>query len=392
MPSADQTSRSYRYSTRHAAASIAPISRPMAVACAALCMLATIGLSSARAQSPVWANPTFGSGYNSVYGPAVCCGPPLTWSFDPYCYGGVDDEACSQDGCRTGLAARRPSTWYGSADFVPLMADPYRDVSLARVGSAAGPVVFTSGDPQGEFSAGGRYLIGRTFANCWQLEFAYQGHYSAQDQAQLNDPAANLAYVFSGFADTDDGTQITAMSRWQMSTAEVNWRTWVGVPAGQLDLQLIVGARYFSMSQAFAVQAVGATTTEHSVSTDNDLYGVQLGLNAKWLTTRATYVDFEMKGALCSNFASANHSGANGQILSDDNQHTSFISDFRLTFNMLVMTNVTLQAGYQAVIANGVALAPQNMSLAPTPPSTFVIDDSGDIVYHGPVLGLTWMW
>lgn len=385
----DQTGHWHsRSSTRFSRARL-PFARSLATACFALSLVAT-GLSApAWAQYPTWANPTFGSGYNTPGGPAVCCSPPLAWGFDPYPVD-CDSDSCPQDGCRTGLVAHRPSTWYGSADFVPLMADPYQDVVLARVGSATGPAVFNSGTAQGEFSAGGRYLIGRTFADCYQIEFAYQGHYAAKDQAQLVDPTANLAYVFSNFADTDDGTSITAATTWQMSTAEINWRTWIGMPYGQLDLQLIVGARYLNASNSFYVRAEGATTTEHYVTTDNDLYGAQLGLNAKWLTTRATYIDYEMKGALCSNFASATHTGINGQ-LTDNNQHTAFVSDFLLTFNMLVGPNVTLRAGYQAIIVNGLALAPQNMSTSPTAPSTFVIDDSDNLVYHGPVLGLVWM-
>lgn len=327
---------------------------------------------------------------------------------------------------RSGLLVRRPESWYASVDFNPLQAEPGADVLIARsppvvtstttttttTGTppnqttvtavtrtfALGPAVFDSGRPKGEFDFGGRFVVGRTFADGFQAEVAYQGNYAWHGFATAEDPSGNLSFLFSNFAfDTatgitaDQGTFVEGATSFSMTTAEANLRMWVEMPPGPLDIQLLFGGRYFNGSNTFRVRTVGTTTTDYLVATDNDLYGVQLGFNAKWLSTPTAYLDFEAKSALCTNFASQiTTSSTLPAGLSANDHRTAFVSEFLGTVNLQLRPNVTFRAGYQVILANGLALAAQNMPTTSTPTAPATLIDNGNMVYHGPTIGLIW--
>jgi hypothetical protein len=54
---------------------------------------------------------------------------------------------------------------------------------------------------------------------------------------------------------------------------------------------------------------------------------------------------------------------------------------------------LSLRAGYQAMFVDGVAVGFENLQtdniILQNGPG--LLDDSGQIIYHGPILGLTWM-
>ena len=63
-----------------------------------------------------------------------------------------------------------------------------------------------------------------------------------------------------------------------------------------------------------------------------------------------------------------------------------------MTGNWQMGPNWNLRLGYQAIFVNGVALGPQNFqtnnSLMRTGPGQ--LNDTGEVIYHGPVLGVMW--
>ncbi|MGI8978963.1 MAG: BBP7 family outer membrane beta-barrel protein [Pirellulaceae bacterium] len=344
----------------------------------------------------------------------MSCRPgPYMWGFDPY----LQDEDCEED-CRGGIIAHRPSSWYAIADFTPLMYDANGNIELARLG-ATGPTVLTSTDLEHEFDAGARLTIGRTFGGgCYQVEGSYLGVYSWEDAATAVDSTANglggvgnLSSAFSNFNDPavaglDRNNRITATDYNSFKSAEINLRTWLNVPPGPFDVQLLVGARYMSAFENFGYTAISdrplalGSQNSATVLTRNDMYGVQIGIDMDFLVSARFYYDFELKGGILHNFASqsTSYTSINSAGVASDfdtgasQDRTAFFGDLSLTGNWQMGPNWNLRFGYQAIFINGVALGPQNFqtnnALLQTGPGQ--LDDTGEVIYHGPVLGVMW--
>ena len=75
---------------------------------------------------------------------------------------------------------------------------------------------------------------------------------------------------------------------------------------------------------------------------------------------------------------------------SDDHNRTAFLGELSLTYNHQVSRALTFRAGYSAIWVTQVALATRNFTdnlyLAEKGPVEARND--GDVVYHGPSLGL----
>ena len=340
----------------------------------------------------------------------MTCRPgPYIWGFDPY----LEMDGC-EEACRGGIIAHRPASWYTIADFVPMTYDP-NGIELARLGPT-GPTVLTTNDLEHEFDSGGRFTIGRTLGTCYQVEASYLGIYSWADNVAAADSTANslggtgrLSTLFSNFRNPavsglDFNNLVTASDYNTFQSAEVNLRGWLNLPPGPFDVQFLVGARYmkafedFRLSAFANVPAPGATNAA-IVQTHNDMYGVQIGIDMKFLVSARYYVDFETKGGILEDFASQNtaYTNISGGVPTVFNtvalQHrTAFFGDVTVTGNIQVAANWTVRFGYQAIFVNGMALAPQNFqtnnALLRSGPGQ--LDDSGEAIYHGPILGVMW--
>ena len=83
-----------------------------------------------------------------------------------------------------------------------------------------------------------------------------------------------------------------------------------------------------------------------------------------------------------------------GYVGRRDEAITSWVLDLRLSATVLVTPRLAVIGGYHALWLDGLALASENMSqdvnvLAFGPPT--LVED-GKVLYHGPHLGLTWIW
>lgn len=315
-----------------------------------------------------------------------CRWQPAYWGFDPYATWESDCED-ETGNCRTGFVAHRPNNWYVAADFVPLTYDPNHDVELARFG-LAGPTALSTSALDPEFDSGMRITIGRTLWGCYQVEGSYQGTYSWDDAVARTRPAgtedfSNLVNAFS----TANGTLASTSLYSSMQTAEVNFRTWLDLPPGPFDVQLLVGGRFMSIDEDFTFQ-IDLPATNLLVETANELWGVQLGVDLKWLVHPRCYIDFDAKGAICHNNATVTIGAGN-----DAGDRTAFIGDLLLTANWQMTPSWSIRAGYQALFVSGVAIGPDNLAsnaAAIQGADPIHLDDRGEVVYHGPVLGFQW--
>jgi hypothetical protein len=241
------------------------------------------------------------------------------------------------------------------------------------------------------------------------LEVVYQGNYAWSDDRAVAattgaPPTGALTTILTGFQATNRQEVVESQFASRMTTAEANFRTWLEMPPGALDVQFLIGARYFSTSERLTLDgtptAGGASTAESaSATTDNDLYGAQLGLDTQLLLHRRFFVDFEGKIALCQNFATVTQTAGTqtaGTTLNatDASQRTSLLGDLMLTGNLQFRPNLTLRFGYQAIFVDGLALAGPNVASNPTLISQGIgqFRNDGVMVYHGPTLGLHGSW
>jgi hypothetical protein len=349
-------------------------------------LLATAGQANGQISGRPVAQPYFDYDWHARFD--NCRWPPAYWGFDPYA---VWDDDCDEETgeCRSGFIAHRPNDWYVAADFLPLTYDPYYDVELARFGPA-GPTALSTSDLDQEFDSGMRIVVGRTIWGCYQLEGAYQGSYSWADAAAVSDPGGTLSSFLSGFA-ADAGTSASTSIYTAMQTAEFNARAWLDLPPGPFDVSVLLGVRYMNIDETFSFGFDGATDPA-IVQTENNLWGVQLGIDLKWLVHPRAYVDFDAKGAMCNNDLSASirDAGAAPRFAFDDK--TAFLGDLVLTLNWQVTPSWSIRAGYQAIFLTGLALGPDNLQanrdfLAAGPVQ---LDDRREAVFHGPVLGVMW--
>ena len=140
------------------------------------------------------------------------------------------------------------------------------------------------------------------------------------------------------------------------------------------EMSCLVGLRYMKVDEEFVVPSDPDWTT-----TENDLFGVQIGALAQFLVHNRAWIDFEVKGAMFMNEADTNW----WNVATDSADCTSFLGDLSLQFNYQFAPSWTIRAGYNAMWLTGVAIASENHNAA-------CIDHSGNLVYHGPNIGLIW--
>jgi len=358
------------------------------------------------------------------------CRPhPLVWQFDPFVpYAQGDCQTCidgnqnacppPSNSCVSDFVAHRPNGIYAIADFAPLTYDPNHNVEIARI-DAAGATALSTGDIGFEFDAGVRTTIGYVYSPCVRIEGTYFGTYSWDDTAAAFNLAGNsqggngnLTTILSNFADTPGlaaNDLVTLGIGSAFNSQEINVRYWIDVPPGPFDVSLTLGARHVSARENLAFTSRAATgnvpaadfDNALTVATENDLWGGQIGFQVAWLQSSHVWLEFDAKAAMLHNNASQNSLyTVTDNVAATDTQfataraqeRTAWLGDIAAVYNIQFRPGLVLRLGYQAVFLNGIALSADNIqrdnTLLRTGPAQ--LDDSGEVVYHGPIVGLMW--
>ena len=283
-----------------------------------------------------------------------------------------------------------------------------------------------------DFRAGGRALLGRTLGDWYAVEASYFGLADWNEIGVLRDATECLgldgagvptitypASLFSPFSDFGDpaivGLDYNSLATISYSSSlhniEWNLRRRLPMPPGRLQGSILVGGRYMSIREQFGyftqfngADAVPATTNAtNSVTTwtGNDMLGVQIGAEFDFQIEPDWWVDCEIKGVIFDNSADQNTTYVN---VEDGVQTTyrgsraenrsTFALDLRLTLTCQINPRLSARVGYQALWIDGLALASENFNsdvdVLTLGPATLA--SGGKVAYHGPHLGLTWMW
>ena len=347
------------------------------------------------------------------------CRPgPLAWGYEVFPnYGPVD---CPCDcvpsvACEEYFVAHRPSDWYATAEYAPLMADP-EDVIIARVGPT-GPIALETSELETEFNHGGKFTVGRRIRGCYRLEGTFLGNYDWEDVAVATNDDLNteggigdLSTLLSDFSDPivvglDGASLVSIAVQHEMWSAEANLRYWMELPPGPFDVSILVGGRYMQINDQFNFLSVAdlplatGTINDVQVNTENELIGVQIGIQGAWLVTTRWWMDLDLKGGIYQNNASQETSfivdtgPLDETITAVEQDRTAWVGDLSLTANWQMTPTLSFRVGYQALFVHGIALGAQNLeaNVGVLPAGPTILDDRGEIVYHGPTIGLTWM-
>lgn len=353
-----------------------------------------------------------------------CFGTNLFWC-SPYPVPYV--EPCMRPLCDECMADAAP-TFYASAELLPLMRDQNDEVLYQTVGVGGLPAL-ESGSFKTEFDAGARITGGVTLTECYRAEISYLGAYEWGDYAAERNVDPNgggdfgdLQSLFSNFGipapieGLDYNSFASIETRATFNSLEANLRRRY-VPREQLwpapshccvANSFLVGLRYLNIDEEFgyltgSTLPAGGSINQALINTNNDLYGVQIGMLSQFLLRDYGWVDFEIKGGIFHNEASmrsaydySDLSGGNASsfVGIDDRDRTTFLGELSLTYNHQFTRHLSCRVGYNAFWLTGVALASQNLNANPEllALGPAQLDHSGEIVYHGPSIGLVFGW
>jgi hypothetical protein len=289
-----------------------------------------------------------------------------------------------------------------------------------------------TGDLHFGFQGGGRVLVGRTLCQCHAVEISYFDVTDWSEIAAVRDDTLfvedvdpvtgaetvvpNSASLFSPFSDFGDppieGLDYNYLASISYDTTlnnlEFNLRRWILVDPCRLQASVLVGGRYMVIDESFfyytesAVPDPDGATNSVTTNTENRMLGVQLGAMFEFRIDPGWWIDCEIKGAFFDNAAGQTttfvHHGIpdyeNALPRQRDEHISSYALDLRLTATVLVTPRLAVRGGYQALWLDGLALASDNMSgdvdVLTDGPATLV--KNGKVTYHGPHLGLSWVW
>jgi hypothetical protein len=350
----------------------------------------------------------------------------------PRCNGGpcgVEDplaqaQRITCDECETCCVPPRPM-WYARTDFIMLRRDvagvpiAKHDVDLLAT-TYPQTVVLSTNDLEEPFRPGASLLIGHTLGDTpYQIEFSYfqvgdWNQSAAVRDATPNDQGqpGNLYSPFSNFGNPtalpgfDYNNFVTIREQSELNSAEINVRHVLPVPNRCLSVSWLVGVRHLEIGEQFdylsqsAVPAASGSQLDLHTHTHNNLWGAQLGGLFEFYAQNNCWINFEIKGALCTNATRQRTSGELqtnvdrwiGQEAEDN--ITSYVGDLSLTLVYRPTKYLATRFGYQALWVDRLTLAAQNFS----PPAAILLNGPpainvrGNAVYHGPHIGLELSW
>ncbi|MBW3598669.1 MAG: hypothetical protein KY475_15525 [Planctomycetes bacterium] len=289
-----------------------------------------------------------------------------------------------------------------------------RRVDFTSLG-AGGPIVLSTDNLDFDEEPGFRLMGSLLLQPGTNLEGGYFGMFEWATQAAVASGANDLFSAYSEFGaiappnlPEANNSSLQAIA---YSTELHNWelnirRRWVS-PNCRAHTSFLVGARYLVLNEDFSyfIQngAVTAESTGTLVQTRNDIYGFQTGGDLLVCIVPGVKVGVNFKATL-GGLRTENETlirlvrpvdpAANQEFRElVGNEDIAVVGEGGLESIFELTEHMTLRMGYQLLFVDGVALAPENFN------SDFrfgirdpLINDNGDVLYHGFQLGAEYTW
>lgn len=242
--------------------------------------------------------------------------------------------------------------------------------------------------------------------NGWELAYLYAGDFTAQRNLPYqNGPAYALSPPgIYGNVDSQPFDSGNATLLAQLQTAEINRHLAVGP-----NFRWLAGFRWLRWQERFTLQDTLSTETGqiddlYQTNCLNDLYGGQIGANARLFSLAALRVDSVVKAGAYYNEASQTSSytttdptntGVATVTVTQSPASCSFVGEVGLTGVMPITANLDFRFGYLGLFLTGLAQPTQQLSgqqLTPGLPETGSLTATGSVIVQGVTLGLEGRW
>jgi len=318
---------------------------------------------------------------------------------------GVPDNwhQCGDHGC---------SWLYGSAEALWLRRTDSRRENLTFNDV---PVFVLSSDA-GEFDheIGVRFLVGMMLDRDTGIEAVYFGMQDWRKAARVQDANETLQPywgqfgVIGGLDDTSftDAFEHGFVYESRLHNIELNLRHWYNP-----YLSTLVGFRYVYIRDKFGFYSLDDNTTVpfgpgfglYQVNTKNHLLGLQVGADASYpVFWNNLLVGVRGKSGLFINSAKQSSRFFNNPtgggpitdaITDEDGNRLAGLIEVGAYITYWVTPNIAVRGGYDLIYVAGLALAPENLDNSPLPLNARTdLKDNGDIIYHGPSVGIEFRW
>lgn len=340
----------------------------------------------------------------------------------------VGDPSCPAAGCPTdtpatppGLAQyfkiwhdRNDACWVGRADGLLLWRDSPPSRPLVVTGDGTGTVLLDANQLQSTATGGVRSSLLRIdgcSGDAWELGYIYAGTFTARRMLPFlpDDPAAyalaepgifgeNAAQPFSSG---------TASLLARLQSAELNRHLAAGP-----NLRWLAGFRWLQWQEQFTLadrldDGVNLIDDYYSSDCINNLFGGQLGVDARLLTLGAFRVDSVVKAGAYYNDASQTsvysitdlvdpaNSGTSTVTVLQSPASCSFVGEVGITGVLPIRSNWDLRFGYLALWLTGLAQPTQQLSGQSLPvggDAVGTLTANGGALLQGVTLGLEGRW
>jgi hypothetical protein len=293
-----------------------------------------------------------------------------------------------KNGCNSSCYCPR---WTASADFIILDRIGGTNQTLVRgfpIDSdvATDPDMLNGNGFHPGFYGGPRVGLIRHGDRCYDLEMLYFQIDGWNNSKRVNPDGDVLVFTAPGDLNfrTTDPIQFNYGSKLYNAEFNVRWNPTCRVT-------MLAGFRWAELRENLEGGVIAPLLEPFwQTRTNNNLYGFQIGTDAKVLDRGCFSIDGLVKAGVFCNHAEQTSTIIDTQITSSGSSstnHTAFLGEIGLQCKYQVTCNLTLRAGYEALWIQGVALAPGQIQESNFATEQFGINTNSGVFYHGATAG-----
>ncbi len=225
----------------------------------------------------------------------------------------------------------------------------------------------------------------------WTSTAEVAGNYSVQfpsfpylpEPTQPGNPATGFGTALFHYDSNLYNTEINYYHR----SSDISWLT------------TLAGFRWIEISEQFhTVFLTGNTSPNYTISTNNHLYGFQLGTMATLQYWGAWRFDGWLKAGIYDNVAGQDatedfrSAGGTVTYVGARGSNAAFVGDLGISARRQLTDRLSLRLSYMALWIEGLALAPNQLDNVDPSSNFATLDHSGGTFFHGGFVGGEFAW